>query len=152
MEEKIISGKFSELLHVAMSHLTVWLKEALSSIDQEKWWQTFVLSSLSYHQRKRVDDKNITQLEELDLAALLKITEKNWYQISQNKKLSMRKKHYVKEMQTIRNRWAHSDMNGLDKDDIYRDIDNIQVFVSLLNANEKVCVEGRFYRWACPCA
>ena len=136
MDDKVIPGKFAEIFHVATSQLAPWLREVLSTIDSETWWKTLVVPQLSYQQAQRVERENITQLERLDLAALLRILERNWYQISQKKKISARDKHYVKEMQTIRNRWAHNDMYGLDRDEIYRDIDNMLLFVSLIDVDE----------------
>lgn len=136
MDDKVIPGKFAEFFHVTTSQLTPWLRDVLSSIDSETWWKTLVVPQLSYQQAQRVESENITQLGRLDLAGLLRILERNWYHISQKKKISAQDKHYVKEMQTIRNRWAHNDMHGLGRDEIYRDIDNMLLFVSLIDVDE----------------
>ncbi len=136
MDDKVIPGKFAEFFHVATMQLTPWLREVLNSIAEKDWWKTLVVPQLSYQQAQRVERENIAQLGRLDLAALLRVLEKNWYHISQKKKISSRDKHYVKEMQTIRNRWSHNDMHGLERGQIYRDIDNMLLFVSLIDAEK----------------
>jgi ATP-dependent helicase HepA len=97
MDSKTISGKFSEFFHVTTNQLTIWLNEVLSNVD-DSWWQTLVISNLPYPQRQRVERENITSLEQLDLAALVRIMDKNWYQISSAKKFTMHERHYVKAM------------------------------------------------------
>ena len=141
MNESKIFGKFSEFFHCTTNLLTLWLKDVLNTVDHETWWQTLVVPKLSYQQAQRIKHDNITQLGRLDLAALLRIMDKNWYEISQQKRLTTRDRHYVKEMQIIRNRWAHSDTYGLDKDDVYRDIDNLQQFLTLIGADDETISE-----------
>ena len=114
-----ISGKITELLHISSNQLSSWLEKNLSSIAQD-WWSSLVLPSLSYQQGQRVERSQINSLNQLDLAALLRISDKNWYQLSQQCNLSYQDRNYVKEMQTIRNRWAHIDSVGVDDDDNIR--------------------------------
>ena len=128
-----ISGKITELLHICSNQLSSWLEKNLSSVAQD-WWRSLVLPSLSYRQGQRVERNQINSLNQLDLAALLRILDKNWYQLSQQCRLDYQDRNYVKEMQTIRNRWAHIDSVGVDDDDIYRDLDTIQRILSLIGA------------------
>jgi len=137
MDSKTISGKFSEFFHVITNQITIWLNDVLSNID-DSWWQTLVVSNLSYPQRQRVERENITRLDQLDLAALVRIMDKNWYQISSAKKLTMHERHYVKDMMNIRNRWSHENTQGFESDEIYRDIDSLQIFLSIINGSEIV--------------
>lgn len=141
-----IFGRFSELFHSATNLLNHWLTTTLQSIDNQTWWQTLVIPKLSYQQEQRVRRENITELKRLDLAALLRILDKNWYEISQQKNFTARDRHYVKEMQTIRNRWAHHDSYGSDNDDVYRDIDTLQQFASLVGADENYISEVKKFK------
>ncbi|MFA7175418.1 MAG: helicase-related protein, partial [Kiritimatiellia bacterium] len=58
--------------------------------------------------------------------------------ISNSVNLASEARHYVKEMQTIRNRWAHSDVAGFPTDDVYRDLDTIQRFAHVIGAEDKL--------------
>ena len=72
----------------------------------------------------------------LDLAALLKVFDQNWHQLSSAMDLSSESRHFVKEMRTVRNRWAHAGGDGFSADDIYRDLDTLQRFSRVINADE----------------
>ena len=72
IDNRLIPGKFVELLLITAKQLSTWLKKNLSSLDKG-WWDSLVLSTLSYQQKQWVDRKNISDIERLDLAALLRI-------------------------------------------------------------------------------
>ncbi|MDZ7581738.1 MAG: Swt1 family HEPN domain-containing protein [Deltaproteobacteria bacterium] len=74
----------------------------------------------------------------LDLAGLLHVLDQNWYQISSSLDLTSEARHFVKEMQTVRNRWAHADTEGFPADDIYRDLDTLQRFAVVIEADHKL--------------
>ena len=129
------SGKLVGLLGSATEGLCGWLSDALPKFDQV-WWSSRVLSSLSYQQRDRVERKGINSLHQLDLAALLRVMDRNWYELSDKFNLTNQDRNYVKEMQTIRNRWAHLDVHGVDADDMYRDVDTVYRFLKIVQASE----------------
>ena len=137
MNEKEFSGKLIELLCTSTEILCEWLSDALPKLDQA-WWSSRVLSQLSYQQRERVDRQGIHSLRQLDLSALLRIMDRNWYELSERFKFTTSDRHFVKEMQTIRNRWAHLDTYGIEADDMYRDADTLQRFLRLLDASESI--------------
>jgi ERCC4-related helicase len=130
-----ISGKLAVLLQVSTKHLCEWLNDALPKLDQA-WWNGLVLANLSFQQRQRVDQQGIGSLSQLDLAALLRVLDRNWYELSSRFNLTNQDRNFVKEMQTVRNRWAHMDAHGIDPDDVYRDVDTLQRFLQALNASE----------------
>ncbi|MEA1969865.1 MAG: helicase-related protein, partial [Thermodesulfobacteriota bacterium] len=138
METSAIATQLSTFLMYATDELSKWLNTRLPVLDNT-WWQSIVIKSLSYQQSQRVEQNKIFSLDQLDLAALLRILDQNWYQLSQKCNLSNQDRHFVKEMQTVRNRWAHINTHGIDVDDTYRDIDTLQRFVGILNpGNEKI--------------
>jgi len=118
-----------------------WLCEALPSLDQA-WWSSLVLSNLSYQQRERVERQGIDSLRQLDLAALLRVMDRNWYELSAKFDLTHQDRNYVKEMQSVRNRWAHLDAYGIGEDDMYRDVDTLQRFLKIVQAPEAVIGEA----------
>ncbi|MFH1950055.1 MAG: Swt1 family HEPN domain-containing protein [Pseudomonadota bacterium] len=140
-----ITSKNGENVQVKMNALLAdiaklvvdYLEKVLPTISKsENWWKEAVVSILSFQQQRRVEQKGISSLGSLDLAALLRILDQNWYQISQNMDLASEARHYVKEMQTVRNRWAHAGTDGFSADDIYRDVDTLQRFASVVGANQ----------------
>ena len=57
--------------------------------------------------------------------------------------LTFEARHFVKEMQTVRNRWAHADTAGFSADDVYRDLDTIQRFSTVVGADERLIKDLR---------
>ncbi len=124
------------LLAAMAKELCGYLEKNLPTIKDD-WWNTLVIPFLSYQQQQFVKQKRITTLFGLDLAALLRIIDQNWHNISQQKNFPHEARNYLKEMQTIRNRWAHAGSDDFDKDDVYRDLDTLQRFAAVIEAGEE---------------
>ena len=133
------------LLQLVNSSLAVYLEEILPVISNN-WWDDCVVAHLSTHQIQRIEYKNINTLSGLDLAALLKIFDQNWYEISKENRLSFEERHFVKEMQTIRNRWAHINSDPISSDIIYRDLDTIQRFTEIIECCDSVLPEIKHFK------
>jgi hypothetical protein len=115
--------------------LVLFLEKILPTLFDD-WWTKAVVSVLSFAQKNRLDQRSISTLDGLDLACLLRILDQNWYQISNALNLSPESRHFVKEMVTVRNRWAHAQASGFNADDIYRDLDTIQRFAILIGIDD----------------
>lgn len=102
------------------------------------------MGKLSLQQQRRVEEQKISSLSSLDLAALLRILDQNWYEISQKKSPSYEARHFLKEMQTVRNRWAHAGNEGFAIDDTYQDLDTLQRFSRTIEADEFFIQEIQF--------
>ncbi len=137
MGQAQLSGQLAELLSTATSEIHRWLSDALPTLDQV-WWSSLVLPNLSYQQRERVDRQSISSLRQLDLSALLRVMDRNWYELSAKFGLTNQDRNFVKKMQTVRNRWAHLDAYGIDMDDMYRDVDTLQRFLTIIQSPESV--------------
>lgn len=133
---------FSKHLSDVAEQLSVFLGKILPLLFDD-WWNKAVISCLSFQQRKRLEQRNITSLGGLDLAALLRVMDQNWYQISGKLGLNPEVRHFMKEMQTVRNRWAHMDTAGYPVDDIYRDLDTLQRFASVVGVDDKLIQDIR---------
>lgn len=116
--------------------LVKYLIKNLTELSDE-WLKQYILPTLSPYQKEKLN-KTGNSLDNLDLAALLRIFDNAWYEISSHNNLRTEQRHYLKEMQTIRNRWAHIDSKGINKDDQYRDLDTIQRFLVMIDANEEL--------------
>lgn len=137
-----MENNLNSLLQKVTKSLAAYLDEVLPSLFND-WWNDAVLNILSFQQRRRVKERGISSLNSLDLAALLRVLDQNWYQISTKLDLTSEARHFVKEMQTVRNRWAHAGSEGFPLDDVYRDLDTLQRFAVVIEADEGLLTEVR---------
>jgi len=134
-----MDSSLNSLFQEAAASLARYLEEALPPLFDD-WWNEAVVNALSFQQRRRVAQQEISSLHSLDLAALLRVLDQNWYRVSTRLSLTREARHFVKEMQTVRNRWAHSSPRGLSIDDIYRDLDTLQRFATVIEADDDLLV------------
>ena len=97
-----------ELLNQASVFLCKAVDELLSQICHDGWWPKCVVGKLSFQQRQQIERWGISRLDQLDLAALLRILDQNWFELADLRKWPYEGRNFVKEMQTVRNRWAHA--------------------------------------------
>ncbi len=96
------------------------------------WWKRNVLDILTYQQQERVKQSHIVDLSGLDLAALLRVLDQNWFELSQRFNWPKEAKNWLKEAQTIRNRWAHAPSGEAEPHDAYRDADTMDRLAKML--------------------
>ena len=137
----------NNLLQKVSIRLSAYLEKVLPSLFED-WWKQAVVDILSFQQRQRIEQHNINSLGALDLAALLRVLDQNWYQISTKLNLPSEARHFVKEMQTVRNRWAHATTEGFPVEDVYRDLDTLQRFATIIDADEILLQEVRVTKTA----
>ena len=94
-----IQTTISKLLGEVAKQLTLFLEKVLPTLFED-WWKEAVLNGLSFQQRRRTEQHGLGSLGSLDLAALLRVLDQNWYQISNKLGLTSEARHFVKEMQT----------------------------------------------------
>lgn len=130
------------LLQKAARSLCHALEEMLPVLGSD-WWNQGVYGKLSFRQQEAVKRQGIDHLEQLDLAALLRVLDQNWFEFAQSRNWSYEGRNFVKEMQTVRNRWAHAQVAVASGEDIYRDLDTLQRFLSLLSPEDPLLSEIR---------
>lgn len=113
----------------------ILLAESLPQLSNY-WWKELVLDKLTYQQQGFVKSSHLASLDQLDLAALLRILDQNWFEISRLLDLPSATRNWIKETQSIRNRWAHAPASGLDDHDIFRDLDTIERLAQVLGASD----------------
>ena len=133
--------KVPHLLRTITLLLAQWLEDKIANINDD-WWKLCVLPSLSYQQQQRVSISNITTLSQFDLAAILRIIDKNWFQLASQCLLDNETRSYLKELQLIRNRWAHTSCEEISADDIYRDVDTIIRLAKKLNLDSQYIADA----------
>ncbi|WP_341864153.1 Swt1 family HEPN domain-containing protein [Gymnodinialimonas sp. 57CJ19] len=127
-------------LRIAASDLANFLQEELPNLSDE-WWKKHVVDRLSFQQQRIVDEEKISSLRELDLAALLRVLDQNWYDLSNNLAFPREARNWVKELQTVRNKWAHLAAEGAPASEVYRDADTLGRFLALIDA-ERSSIEA----------
>lgn len=137
MDDRKIVSKMNEYLYAATKELCAWLNKMLPRVSDE-WWQECVLSNLSHAQRNMAEENEYSSLEEFDLAALLRIADKSWYDMRSFAYLPTREREYVRAMMKVRNNWAHFAGAVFNKDDVLSDLD------TLLNFFEAVIVTNKY--------
>ena len=92
----------------------------------DDWWEKGVVTALSYQQRRIVQECGWTTLEELDLAALLRLIDQNWEYLRPRANLSFEARNWLKEAMGVRNRDAHKAPNAVqDAKRQHRDLDTV---------------------------
>lgn len=113
------------VLNILTNQLTHVLEDSLPKISAT-WWESLVIEKLTFQQQSFAKQNNTETLEQLDLAALLRVVDQNWYELSQQRNFDKTARNWLKEAQTIRNRWAHAPVGGLHDETRYRDLDTIE--------------------------
>lgn len=127
MNEQIMVSKMHEYLHIATKELCAWLGQMLPRVGND-WWQVCVMDNLSFMQKQFAEENSYSVLEDLDLAALLRVADKSWYDMRSFAYLPTRDRQCVKDMMKVRNNWAHLAGAIADKDVVLRDLDTILAF------------------------
>lgn len=122
-------------IKLATHDLAHFLEEKLPDVS-ENWWKHHVIDRLSFQQQRFIVEKNISSLRELDFAALLRILDQNWYELSGKCTLPREARSWVKELQTVRNKWAHMSAQETPASEVYRDADTLGRLLELIGAQE----------------
>lgn len=140
MNEQMIISKVNSFLHEATLSLVDWLNGILPRIT-ENWWEDCVLQSLSYAQREMALSRNFMKLSDFDLAALLRITNKSWYDMRTVAYLPTKEREVVREMMSVRNNWAHCSADLPGKDMILHDLKTLSEFIGQIGGSQATCRE-----------
>ena len=130
---------FIQLLNRAAKPLADFLGDNLPEVDED-WWNYLVLNSLPDYAKRNVDPEN-GSLYDLDIAALLKVFDANWNSLSSVIKLNYVLRNYIKEMQGIRNDWAHQTLDGISDEKIERHLSTLYLLCKEINADESFLSE-----------
>ncbi len=125
----------NDLIRITAVELVRFLSAKLPDLSQD-WWQKHVVDRLSFQQQRMVQEHNHTKLKQLDFAALLRILDQNWYELSNSLRLPREGRNWVKELQTVRNRWAHLSSEDVPASEIYRDSDTLSRLLVMIEAEQ----------------
>lgn len=125
----------NDLTFMATNELAQFLTLQLPSLSED-WWKKHVIDRLSFQQQRMVQERGFESLQQLDFAALLRLLDQNWYELSDKLGLPREGRSWIKEMQTVRNKWAHLSAQAMPASEIYRDADTLGRLLGMLGAGQ----------------
>jgi hypothetical protein len=125
----------NDLIQLATRELAQFLSAQLPALSED-WWNKHVVDRLSFQQQRMVQEVGLKSLQQLDFAALLRVFDHNWYELSNKLNLPREGRTWVKEMQTVRNKWAHLSAQAMPASEIYRDADTLGRLLGMLGAGQ----------------
>lgn len=126
----------NELFKTATRELERFLSSALPALEPQ-WWQKLVLDRLSFQQQRIAQEKRFSKLSDLDMAALLRVFDQNWFELSSKQSLPREARSWIKELQVVRNKWAHLPSNELPASESFRDADTLGRVLGVINASSE---------------
>jgi len=84
-----------------------------------------VVERLSFQQQRLVQERGLKSLQQLDFAALVRVLDQNWHELSSAQGLPREGRTWVRELQTVRNKWAHLSAEAMPESELYRDADTL---------------------------
>lgn len=114
--------------------MCTWMSRELPKLAED-WWEELVLNNLSMAQREYVLEKQIRNLAGLDLSALLRVFDRNWFIITSTLFLNNRERRNVKKMQEVRNTWGHQPEVNISKEKVCEDVKTILALMDTFGAN-----------------
>ena len=121
------------LIRTANYELAAILEKHLHALGED-WWTAHVENRLSFQQQRIARERGLRTLQQLDFAALLRILDQNWFELSQVATFTRESRTLVRELQAVRNRWAHLSAAPILPDDLYRDVDTLSRVLRILRA------------------
>jgi len=125
------------LIKLATTALEGFLSAHLPKLTSD-WWQKHVIDRLSFQQQRHVQERGCTSLRDLDFAALLRVLDQNWFELSSALSLPKEARNWVKELQTVRNKWAHQSAQDVPPSEMYRDADTLERVLTILGTTREV--------------
>lgn len=127
------------MMYDALNDLATAIQKMLGALLPKRgpdWWTDHVTSRLTFQQQRIIEEKKIASLPMLDLAALLRVLDQNWNEVKQARALPYESRNWLKEAQSIRNRWAHLPPGGITAPDRFRDLDTIWRLMQAIDADK----------------
>lgn len=140
MDNDQIVNKINTYLHTSAKVLAEWLEKILPRTSDD-WWEDCVMAKLSYNQAEIARERGVTELGQFDLAALLRIADKSWYEMRNIVFLPTRERECIRDMMRVRNNWAHVGALLPGKDAIIADLDTLHQFFEQRNCEDSLLNE-----------
>lgn len=136
MDTSLLNSKMIEYMFRLNQTMSGWLSKKLPKITDD-WWQELVMNNLSTLQRENVLQDGIQEIDGLDLAALLRVVDRNWFVITSMFYLTNKEREKIRDMQQIRNDWAHITPSDITKEKVINDTNVIIELMQTFDASRK---------------
>lgn len=124
MTDSYIISKLNEFMFQLTSRMGEWIANKLPRLT-DRWWEDLVLNNLSTMQRSQIENAGITTIDGLDLAAILRIYDRNWFVITSSYFINNKERQHIRDMKEVRNTWAHISAQEISKEKVIRDVNTI---------------------------
>ena len=124
-----------ELLKIGTAELARFLNRYLPTLSAD-WWRKSVVDRLTFQQQRFVSDHDHDALEKLDFSALLRVLDQNWHDLDHSLNFPREGRSWVKELQSVRNKWAHQSTEEIPQNEMYRDADTLSRLFAFIEANQ----------------
>src|SRR5260370_11401821 len=124
-----------DILALARAEIERYLADHLTQFS-EAWWKEYVVDRLTFSQQRVVEERRLRSHADVDLSALLRVLDQNWFELSQNGALHREARAWIKELQTVRNKWAHRSSQVVPATETYRDVDTVARLLNAIGADQ----------------
>lgn len=138
MDTQMIISSMNFFLHEASKTMLNWLNTLLPMVT-DNWWDECVKTSLTFTQHEIAIEKGYSKLSDFDLAALLRIANKSWYNLQTVMFLPSHERETVRKMISVRNNWAHCITELPGKDVILQDLNTLLAFTEQFDGGKDTC-------------
>lgn len=138
MDTQMIISSMNFFLHEASKTMLNWLNTLLPMVTGN-WWDECVKTSLTFTQHEIAIEKGYSKLSDFDLAALLRIANKSWYNLQTVMFLPSHERETVRKMISVRNNWAHCITELPGKDVILQDLNILLAFTEQFDGGKDTC-------------
>ena len=142
LDERSVLSTMLDFLKRTVPELRRFLGRVLPCHSREGW-ERCVFRNLTEQQQRIVRQNNVTDLEGLDLAASLRVFDANFHDIAAANDLPWETRNWLKELQQVRNRWAHHTGSDGTFDDQFRDLDTLERFLGAIGGDAALIEEVR---------
>lgn len=138
MDTQMIISSMNFFLHEASKTMLNWLNTLLPMVT-DNWWDECVKTSLTFTQHEIAIEKGYSKFSDFDLAALLRIANKSWYNLQTVMFLPSHERETVRKMISVRNNWAHCITELPGKDVILQDLNILLAFTEQFDGGKDTC-------------
>jgi ATP-dependent helicase HepA len=124
-----------DLIRIATTATCEFLEKSLPKLSSN-WWDEHVIQRLSFHQSRVAEERRFSTLQQFDFAAMLRIVDQNWRELSDCMNLPREGRNWVKELMTIRNKWSHLSTEEMPPSELYRDADTLERFLLMIGSEQ----------------
>lgn len=126
-----------DLIRIATTATCQFLEQSLPKLSSN-WWDEHVFQRLTFHQLRVAEERGFSTLQQLDFAAMLRVVDQNWHDLSASLNLPREGRNWVRELMTIRNKWSHLPSEEVPPSELYRDTDTLERFLLMIGSEPAI--------------